>query len=131
MFVIHSNSSDREVRFLDRRCDEFIVEIQGRGVRATQWVSAFTDSKGLARWMEELATNRLPWKGANSWSTLGGEFEISATCTAGGVVTFKVTLSGLPGSDEGWHVTAGISSELGQLAVLAGATHQFFADSEA
>lgn len=130
MFAIQSNSSDRQVQFLERRDDEFIVEIQGRGVSATQWVSAFSDSKGLARWMEDLAASRLPWKGAKSWATLEGEFEISATCTAGGAVTFTVTLSGLPGSGEEWRVTAGISSELGQLAGLAGAAQQFFEDSE-
>lgn len=131
MFVIHSNSSDREVRFLDRRGDEFIVELAGRGVAATQWVSAFTDSKGLARWMEELASNERPWKGAKSWTTLEGEFEISATCTAGGTVTFRVTLTGLPGSIEEWRVSAGIGSELGQLPALAQAARHFFEDVEA
>ncbi|QNK02262.1 DUF6228 family protein [Dyella telluris] len=131
MFVIHSNSSEREVRFLDRRGDEFMVEIQGRGVTATQWVSAFADPKGLARWMEELGANGLPWKGVSSWATLEGEFEISATCTASGAVTFRVTLSGLPGSDEEWRVSAGVGCELGQLAALAAAAHQFFEGSEA
>lgn len=131
MFAIHSNSSDREVRFLDRHGDEFIVEIEGRGVAATQWVSAFADSKGLARWMEELAANELPWKGVKSWATLEGEFQISATCTSGGSVTFTVTLSGLPGSAEEWRVSAGISSEIGQLVNLAGAARQFFDDAQA
>jgi len=126
MFAIHSNSSDREVRFLDRRGDEFIVELAGRGIAATQWVSAFTDSKGLARWMAELAANELPWKGAKSWATLEGEFQISATCGSSGVVSFLVTLSGLPGSSEEWRVSAGVASELGQLPLLAQAAGHFF-----
>jgi hypothetical protein len=129
MFTIHSNSSDRKVRFLDRRGDEFVVEIEGRGVTATQWVSAFTDSKRLAQWMEELAANELPWRGARSWATLEGEFQISATCTSGGAVTFSVTLSGLPGSSEEWRVSAGVTCELGQLASLAQTARQFFEDS--
>jgi len=131
MFAIHSNSSDREVRFLDRRGDEFVVELAGRGVAATQWVSAFTDSNGLARWMEELAVNELPWKGKKSWATLEGEFEISATITSGGAVTFVVTLSGLRGSNEEWRVSAGIGSELGQLPAIAYDARQFFEDTKA
>lgn len=131
MFSIHSNSSDREIRFLDRQGDEFVVELAGRGVAATQWVSAFTDSNGLAHWMEELAANELPWKGAKSWATLEGEFEISATCTSGGTVRFMVTLSGFPGSNEEWRVSAGIESELGQLRSLAQAARHFFEDLHA
>ncbi|WNL48077.1 DUF6228 family protein [Dyella sp. BiH032] len=126
MFSIHSNSSDREVRFLDRRDDEFIVELVGRGVLATQSVSAFTDPKGLARWMGELAAYELPWNGTKSWATIEGEFQISATCGAGGAVTFLVTLSGLPGSNEEWRVSAGVASELGQLPLLAQAAGHFF-----
>jgi len=128
MFAIHSNSSDREVRFLGRRGDEFIVELAGRGIAATQWVSAFTDSDGLARWMEELAANELPWNGERSWATLEGEFEISATSTSGGAITFVVTISGLPGSNEEWRVSAGIGSDLGQLPTLAQAARHFFED---
>jgi hypothetical protein len=130
MFVIRSNASDRQVRFLDRSGDEFIVEIEGRGVTATQWVSAFTDSQGLASWMDSLAANDLPWKGTTSWATLEGEFQIDATCTPSGAVTFTVTLSGLPGSDEEWRVSAGIASEVGQLPALAQAAHQFFEDAQ-
>jgi hypothetical protein len=128
MFAIHSSSSDRKVRFLDRRGDEFVVELAGRGVAAAQWVSAFTDSKGLAQWMEELAANELPWKGTKSWATLESEFKISATCTSGGAVTFMVTLSGFPGSSEEWRVSAGIESELGHLPALAQAARHFFED---
>jgi len=131
MFAIHSNSSDREVRFLCRRGDEFIVELSGRGIAATQWVSAFTDSDGLARWMEELAANELPWNGERSWATLEGEFEISATSTSGGAITFVVTISGLPGSNEEWRVSAGIGSELGQLPALAQDARHSFEDGVA
>ncbi|KLD65601.1 DUF6228 family protein [Dyella japonica] len=130
MFSIRSSSSDREVRFLDRRGDEFVVEIEGRGVTATQWVCAFTDPDGLARWMESLATNELPWKGVRSWATLEGEFQISASCSSGGAVTFLVTLSGLPGSSEAWRVSAGVTSELGQLPGLAQAARHFFEHAE-
>ena len=130
MFVIKSNASDRKVRFLDRHGDEFIVEIDGRGVTATQWVSAFTDSKGLSRWMDALADNKLPWKGESSWATLEGEFRIAATCTPGGMVTFSVTLSGLPGASEEWRVSAGVTCDLGQLPDLAQAAQHFFEDAE-
>ncbi|WP_430387769.1 DUF6228 family protein [Dyella sp. 20L07] len=126
MLTIRSNSSDRELRFLDRIGDEFVVEIEGRGVTATQWVSAFTDGQGLAIWLEDLASYELPWKGTKSWVTIEGEFQISARCTAGGAVTFTAALSGLPGSDEQWSVSAGISSELGQLPALAQAARLFF-----
>lgn len=129
MFAIRSSSSDREVRFLDRRGDEFIVELAGRGVQATQWVSSFADPKGLAQWMAKLAANELPWKGTRSWATLEGEFQISATCSPSGSVTFVVTILGLPGSNEEWRVSAGIESELGQLPAIAQAASHFFDDA--
>lgn len=128
MFVIHSVSSDRNVRFFDRRGDEFIVELEGRGVAATQWVSAFTDADGLACWMEDLASSGTAWKGTKSWSTLEGEFQITATCSALGAVNFNVTLSGLPGHSEQWRVSAGVDSELGLLPSLAEQARQFFED---
>lgn len=126
MFAIRSASSDSEVRFLDRLGDEFVVELQGHGVTATQWVSAFTDPQGLPGWFKDLASCALPWKGVKSWATLEGEFDISATCSPGGSVTFTVSLKGLPGSAEEWCVTAGTSSELGRLTVIAGEAQKFF-----
>jgi hypothetical protein len=105
-----------------------MVELEAYEVAARAMVSDFMDGAGLARWLEDLAVDQLPWKGEKQWTTYEKDFTISAACGSNGSVQFVVTLSGLPGSDEEWHVSAGLRSELGQLPGLAKAARRFFTD---
>jgi hypothetical protein len=116
------------LRFRDRKGEHFMVELDAYEVTARTRVSDFMDGDGLARWLEDLAMHPLPWKGAKRWATYEKDFTISATCGSNGSVAFVVTLSGLPGSDEEWHVSAGLRNELGQLPNLAKAARRFFTD---
>lgn len=125
MFTIHSTASSRELVFWDFRNDYFRVELKGE-VSATLDVYAYTDALGLSRFFAELAGCDRPWNGERSWSSLEGEFFISAICSSTGNVLFTVKLSGLPGAPEEWSVSAGIESELGQLAQIARSAALFF-----
>jgi hypothetical protein len=126
VFAIHSSSSSRVLRFLDRKGDSFIVEIESFNVTARQSVSAFAVYEDLPGWMEDLATHKIPWVDSKDWATLEGDFIISATCGSSGLVVFNVSLRGCPGGAEEWRVSVGLSSELGQLQNLARAARQFF-----
>jgi len=131
MFAIHSSVSDRELRFLARNGDEFQVELLGRELNVVLEVSAYTDSKGLLALFEKLAAHMRPWQGAESWSSLEGEFSLVATCSTSGHVHFRAELWGQPGAPEEWRVSAGITSELGQLQSIAAAARTFFSDVRA
>jgi hypothetical protein len=131
MFAIHSSSSDRELRFLARNGDVFQVELVGRELTVAHEVSAYTDSKGLLALFEKLAAQVGPWRGAESWTSLEGEFSLIATCSTSGHVHFQVELQGGPGAPEEWRASAGITSELGQLQSIAAAARSFFDDASA
>ena len=131
MFAIHSSSSDRELRFFDRNGDKFQIELLGRELNVAREVSAYTDSKGLLALFENLAAHVTPWQGAESWSSLEGEFSLIATCSTSGHVHLQVELWGRPGSPEEWRASAGITSELGQLQSIAAAARSFFDDARA
>ena len=118
-FSIRSTSSDRELVFRAETEETFHVELLGTEVAASRLVWAYTDAGGLLALFKEIGSLQRPWAGAKSWESLEGEFCLSAICSALGTVLFKVQLSGLLGSPEEWHVTAGLTFELGQLSGLA------------
>lgn len=131
MFAIKSSSSDRELRFLARKGDEFRVELSGHGLTVELLVSAYTDSTGLLRLFETIAKCSEPWPGTESWGSLEGEFNLSATCFTSGQVLFSIEAWGSPGAPEEWRATAGITSELGQLPSIASAARRFFSAAHA
>jgi hypothetical protein len=127
-FDISSNVSARKIVFSERRGDSFLVELLGHGLNASMVVCAYTDARGLLRWLERLAACDAPWTGEDDWSTLEGEFQISARCLTVGQVLIQVQLLALPGSAEEWRASAGIESDLGSMSRYASAARQFFTD---
>lgn len=127
MFTIQSASSSSLVRFRDLEGDNFTVEVETYPVTARARVSAFAVGDGLARWFGELGVSQLPWKGSREWASMERDFIISATCASNGRIAFTIDLSGLPGSYEEWHVSVGLSSELGLLPSIGETARHFFA----
>jgi hypothetical protein len=130
VFDISSNVSARKIVFSERRGDSFLVELLGHGLNASMVVSAYTDARGLLRWLERLAAYDAPWTGEDDWSTIEGEFQISARCSTVGQVFIQVHLRALPGSAEEWQTSAGIESDLGSMSRYASAARQFFMDQK-
>jgi hypothetical protein len=126
MFSIKSNSSNRELRFLEPRRDLFTVQIHGSGVTARREVSAYTDARGIARLFSKLAACERPWTGVESWTSLEGEFSLSATCSALGHVTLSILISDAFGGDEEWRLSVSLVTELGQLPKIAADARAFF-----
>ena len=123
---IHSTSSSRELRFEKLDGNHFVVELSGHAPNVRLEVWEFPDGPKLLEFFEKLGSYSLPWSREESWSSLEGEFGISASCTSSGHVLFKVNLRGLPGSPEEWHVSAGITSALGQLPTIVSAARAVF-----
>ena len=125
-FSIKSSSSEREIFFLDPTEDGFTVAYHSIDVQASCGVYEFLHNDGIATLLQRLASFERPWPGSEQWSSLEGEFSISATCSPLGIVTFIVDLSGLPGAPEEWRLVASLTSELGQLQRLARRASSFF-----
>lgn len=126
MFSIHSNSSDRALVFLPSEEDYFVVEFRGADLQATRKVYAFAEGAGLRRFFAALAAYERPWSSEETWSSLEGEFSLSASCSRLGIVTFLFAIHGSPGASEEWHVSASITTELGQLPRIAAGAQRFF-----
>ncbi len=120
-----SNTSERVITLSNRRGEWFTAKLSGNVQVATE-VSTYTDEFGLLEYFQKLGGYRKPWKGEIVWSSLEGDFKIAAITTSLGQVTFIIKLYGMAGSDEEWTLTAGISTELGQLPMLAKQAKQLF-----
>jgi hypothetical protein len=126
MFSINSVKSDRVLIFSHRVGEFFRAELKGHDLSASIKVSTYTDNDGLNQLFQELGSSERPWQGEKSWSSLEGEFTLSATCSSLGVVCFYVSLRAFPGAPEEWSVEAGLETEFGQLAKIAKWSDAFF-----
>lgn len=123
---IKSVISSRELLIHSLRPFEFTVDLRGSGTTATTDVYAPPGSDELVVFLEALAALDAPWKAERQWSSLEGEFRLSARCTALGRVTFAVQLQRQFGGDEQWSVSADIAYHLGALPSLALDARRFF-----
>jgi hypothetical protein len=116
LLSILSTTSNRALEIGEGTESYLSVCIVGYPVTATTevWIEA-GDVSSLANFFVILGESGGPWKGAKTWSSLEGDFKLSATCSALGVVTFDVELCGLQGAPEEWRITAGLETEFGQL----------------
>jgi hypothetical protein len=116
MINIRSCSSNRELKISCESDSYLLAELTGFPVSAKVEVWVETgDAAGLQAFLADLSKQVRPWSGIREWQSIEGDFELSATCTALGNVTFNVELRGLQGAPEEWAVTAGIDYELGHL----------------
>ena len=125
-FSIKSNSSDRELVFLDAQRDYFVAELRGSVVGATRQVYAYPDATGLSRLFSRLAAYERPWSEPERWESLEGEFTLEAACSPLGHVTFSVRIRDMLGGPEEWEVSARLVTELGQLPSIASRAESFF-----
>jgi Family of unknown function (DUF6228) len=127
-FRIKSCSSDTELLFTHTNSDYFVAEIASSHIKAVREIWAYTDSYSFADLIEWMASQEHPWKGAQYWESLEGEFKFSATCNSLGQVTFEVGLNHC-GITEEWSIKTQICSEFGSLPILAKSARKFFGES--
>ncbi len=126
---IHSTSSGRELVFSCCRDEYFHVALKGVEVSAEAEIWAYTDADGLKNMFPDLGSLASPWHGEHSWTSIEGDFSLTATCTSLGNVTLRVEFRGLQGAPEEWRVQAGLVLDFGQMEKLAKSAKIFFDDS--
>ncbi len=127
LFSIRSSSSDTELAFSGARKDYFTVEIKGNDVRVIRQVYAYSPhSPNLGTFFIRIAHHNRPWASVEFWESLEGEFNLSATCSSLGVVTFSVAMHSRHEVVDGWRIVATLTADLGQLPGIGTAAEQFF-----
>lgn len=128
-FEIKSSSSDLVLICSNLKNDELQVRLESHSIRAELKVSAnnpYTcEFYDLADFLECISSKNPPWEKSIEWTSLEGEFKLSATCSALGQVIFVVTLSNQFSSEE-WCIETQLKYELGQLPELAKSARNFF-----
>ena len=108
-------------RFVGRgssaNAESFFVVVQRQDVRAEAEVSAFM-APHLGEYFQTLATSWSGWQGRRVWSSLEGEFTLSATCDSTGHVTLAYFLRP-PHTGFHWELRGALELEAGQLAAIA------------
>ena len=127
-FRIKSTSSDLELLLTDIKGDYFVANITSNHLRVVREVWAYTDAHGFADLFEWLAFQKKPWDKKQSWESLEGEFKFSAACNSLGKITFELELQN-QGCAEEWEIKTQITSEFGQLPILAKRARRFFGES--
>ena len=128
MFSIRSSSSDTELTFSGARKDYFTAELKGNNeVRVIRQVYAYSPhSPNLGAFFLRIAHHDRPWASVEFWESLEGEFNLSATCSSLGVVTFSLVMHSRDEVVDGWRIVATLTADLGQLPGIGAAAEQFF-----
>jgi hypothetical protein len=97
--------------------DSFLVEVNGHEIHAQTRVSSFM-AADLGNFFADLARNWKGWEGAKVWSTLEGDFQLSAASDSVGHVRLAYSLRP---ADTGfnWELRGALEVEAGQLEHLA------------
>ena len=126
LLLIKSSSSIRELTFYAVRENYFTVEFRSPELRAIREVYTYTDPYGLPNFLARIAAHNGPWPGSDDWSSLEGDFSISATCDRLGHVLFSLSIHDEFGALEQWRASWSITAELGQLPKLADDANRLF-----
>jgi hypothetical protein len=107
-FIGQGNSAD---------ADSFIVLAQRGDLRANATVSAYM-APHLGEYFESMAAEWAGWKGTKDWSSLEGEFTLSAKSDSTGHVTLSYFLRP-PYTGFHWELKGALELEAGQLSAIA------------
>ena len=126
-FSIKSSQTDRELVFFNSESsDYFSVKLLGSVITDLRVYAYSPHQNDLESWFTELSNQSGPWKNTLSWRSLEGEFEISATCSNLGGVSFDITLDMERLTGEDTIIKTSISTELGVLKSLGSKARGFF-----
>jgi len=115
--------------YTDSDSKSFLVTVNTRGWSIEQRASAYL-APDLGDYFTNLAAHWKGWKGEKTWSTLEGEFELSASTDRLGHITLVFGLhQGFSGG--GWKLQGEIELEAGALEALAAQAREVWAANAA
>jgi hypothetical protein len=123
--IIKSANTSAALTFCEKEGDYFQVIFDGPAVKLSKKVWGYTDCELLVDLFEYMAKEWKGWSGAQEWSSIEGEFWISATCDSLGHIMLSLSLKEFDGP-EPWESIAKLGIDSGQLDSTAKKVREFF-----
>lgn len=124
-FVLRSTVSEKRLVISDIAKEEYSVSFESVDLRVTKLVSSYMTPYGIPDFLDQLGSYSKPWDSRIVFETLEGEFSLLAECSSLGIVTFLIELKN-QSENEDWRFQVEISTELGQLPLLASNSRKVF-----
>lgn len=125
--VIKSANTSATLTLCERDADYFTVIYESPSVKLVKRVWGYTDGEYLVNLFMYIAKEWKGWEGAQEWSSIEGEFGLSATCDSLGHVMLAITIRELDGP-ELWNASVSLGLDSGQTEKIANQVRQFFAN---
>ena len=126
MLILHSIASDQQIHLHSLRSDEFILDVAGNGLTASQRIYAGPDGNPPQHFFEELGAMLTPWAEPLVYESLDTDLTMIATCSALGIVTLQIDMRPNEGASDAWVLRTSIQLELGMLPDIGRDTRAFF-----
>ncbi len=126
MLTLHSVASDQQLRLHSLQDDEFILELAGNSLTASQRIYASPDGNPPQYFFQELGAMLAPWTEPLVYESLDHDLTLIATCSALGVVTLQIEMRPNEGASDAWTLRTSIQLELGMLPAIGREAQAFF-----
>ncbi|MDE3738588.1 DUF6228 family protein [Pseudomonas resinovorans] len=126
MLALHSVASDQQLRLHSLQDDEFILELAGNGLTASQRIYAGPDGNPPQYFFQELGAMLAPWTEPLVYESLDHDLTMIATCSALGIVTLQIEMRPNEGANDAWTLHTSIQLKLGKLPDIGRAAREFF-----
>lgn len=111
--------------FSDFRGDYFTIRLIGSELSALKRVWAYTDCEALVQLLEDLAVRERNWDGTIEWCSIEADLYLGFRSDRLGHVFVEVEIS----KPADWKINCQISTELGQLSLIAKNARRFFSNT--
>jgi len=125
--VVKSGNTSATLTFCERDADYFSVVYESPSVKLAKRVWGYTDCEYLVNLFKFIAEKWKGWEGAQEWTSIEGEFGISAKCDRLGHVMLAITIKEFDGP-EVWDASVSLGLDSGQTERIASQVKQFFAN---
>lgn len=129
MFVIKSNTSDRELVLQNLDGDYFEVELKGSKINVSTSIYAYMNAQSIYNLFEELASLEKPWLDEKKWESIEGDFSLRFTCDVLGHVLLQINIWMQQGHPEAAYISVGLSTEFGMLPSIGRDAQRFFSQT--
>jgi len=123
---IKSGSTAASLKFCNRDSEYFNVVYESPSVKLMKRVWGYTDCKYLVSLFRFMAKEWKGWEGSQEWTSIEGEFGISATCDNLGHILLTLTFKEFDGP-ENWKANVQLFIDSGQTETIAKQAAEFFA----
>ena len=125
--IIKSSATSATLAFCEREGDYFNVVYESPAVKIQKRVWGYTDCQALAGLFHSLSQDWKGWNGVREWSSIEGDFGLSATSDKLGHIKLSMSFREVDASEE-WGAKVCLFVDSGQTENIAKKVSVFFAN---